>query len=95
MNSPVLRGVLFFAVVVVQWADVLIAKTRINSLVVQGLEYVFDFCPVHEPGNVCNYSNHVLNTSLLFTCFLSTLLLFTPYVQHVLHVDGIRYSSRC
>ena len=37
------QAAFFFAIVVVQWADLLISKTRKNSLVTQGFEYVLYF----------------------------------------------------
>uniref|UniRef100_A0A1I7XDS2 Cadherin domain-containing protein n=1 Tax=Heterorhabditis bacteriophora TaxID=37862 RepID=A0A1I7XDS2_HETBA len=66
------HGGFFFAIVVVQWADLLISKTRKNSIVTQGME------------------NQVLNSSLLFTCFLAMFLTTTPVVSNVLKINGMR-----
>uniref|UniRef100_A0A914CA35 Sodium/potassium-transporting ATPase subunit alpha n=1 Tax=Acrobeloides nanus TaxID=290746 RepID=A0A914CA35_9BILA len=55
----VCHGAFFYAIVCVQWADLLISKTRMNSIVTQGLE-----------NNVLNIS--LLFTTLLSTFFLFT-----------------------
>lgn len=38
----------------------------------------------------CQFRNHVLNTSVIFTCFLAIFVLNTPFVNEVLGVQGFR-----
>ncbi|KAK0402876.1 hypothetical protein QR680_016590 [Steinernema hermaphroditum] len=65
-------GAFFHAIVVVQWADLLISKTRTISIVDQGMD------------------NNILNSGMCFTALLATFVLFTPYVNYVLKLDGLR-----
>ncbi|VDK28944.1 unnamed protein product [Gongylonema pulchrum] len=64
------HGAFFYAIVVVQWADLLISKTRYNSIVQQGMS--------NWVLNTGLLFTTVLSTVLLFTPFVNRVFGLTP-----------------
>uniref|UniRef100_F1LF85 Sodium/potassium-transporting ATPase subunit alpha n=1 Tax=Ascaris suum TaxID=6253 RepID=F1LF85_ASCSU len=64
------HGAFFYSIVVVQWADLIISKTRYNSLVTQGMSNM-----VLNEGLVFTT---ILASVLLFTPYVNEVFLLTP-----------------
>jgi sodium/potassium-transporting ATPase subunit alpha len=73
----------------VQWADLIICKTRRNSLVHQGMKYVV-FKSLNIKNSFIFSSNWMLNFGLVFETALAALLCYTPYLDKGLNMYPLK-----
>ena len=88
------QSAFFVSIVVVQWADLVICKTRMNSIYWQGLKYVCMVCFVEYLMlvTVCCLRNGVMNFGLIFETMLASVLCYTPGVSDALGTRNIRFT---
>ena len=86
----------FISIVIVQWADLIICKTRRNSLVHQGMKWVsYDkWFVTMSISNFFHFNfpqrNHVLNFGLIFETLLAIFLSYTPGMDVVLKLYPLK-----
>lgn len=96
----------FVSIVVVQWADLIICKTRRLSLFHQGMKWVEILCvfsfyiPFFCKTKKCTnnddcflfFRNHHMTFGLFFETFLAAFLTYCPGLEKGLRMQNLRYE---
>lgn len=83
----------FVSIVIVQWADLLICKTRLNSLFQQGMKYVaYSFTSSLLYSMLIHFllRNYYLVFGLISETCLAAFLAYCPVINHVFRMYGLR-----